>query len=336
MSTLADFVAAFKHEHRFNGPSFWDPSLLFCFLDIYASDLPTYTNPIRDLAWHSVTEEEIDRVCGDCSSLAIFLKNHVGAKPLFRQMALDPRDVRARTLPALIVVDPQNDFVKSDGALAVPGAKDAIPAINALLDRTWAKTYVTADWHPMNHCSFAVNNPGTVVGESFVLPNGVEQIAWPVHCVQPLTDYVYREGGAAFHKEILLEKPACNVPHTLMPPPGGAFALSPPPPPYIPPRTYTAIYKGRDATKEAYSGFAGSCEKGKSLGNYLLDAGTTTVVICGFAIDYCVAATAIDARVIYGLRTIVVLSACRGVKKGTTDAAIQNMLDLGVEVIQQF
>ena len=331
MDALSAFVTAFKHEHRFNGPSFWEATeLLFCFSEIYGRDLPTCKNPIRESWWPIVTEQDIDALCSDAPSLALFLKHHIGAKPLFRQMALDSREVRASTLPTLIVVDPQNDFVKPEGSLAVPGAENAIPAINALLDRPWGKIYVTADWHPENHCSFAVNNPGTTIGKPFLLPSGEEQIAWPVHCLQLKKDDC--DGGAAFHKGIVLEKPRSEMPCPLLPPPG---YLPSPCYSFVAPRTYTTIYKGRDATKEAYSGFAGSCEIGKTLNQYLVEARTETVVICGFATDYCVAATAIDA-VTHGFRTVVVLNACRGVATDTTRAAIEKMRSAGVEIIEEF
>lgn len=38
---------------------------------------------------------------------------------------------------ALIIVDVQNDFLPPDGALAVPGGRDIIPLIQALLDESW-------------------------------------------------------------------------------------------------------------------------------------------------------------------------------------------------------
>jgi nicotinamidase/pyrazinamidase len=67
----------------------------------------------------------------------------------------------------LVIVDCQNDFVE-DGALAVQGGTRACKNIRNLLEKTrYDSIVITADFHPVNHCSFTVNG-------------GV----WPVHCVQ--------------------------------------------------------------------------------------------------------------------------------------------------------
>jgi nicotinamidase/pyrazinamidase len=41
----------------------------------------------------------------------------------------------------------------------------------------------TKDWHPRDHGSFAANHPGKKPGDRIIL-DGIEQILWPVHCVQ--------------------------------------------------------------------------------------------------------------------------------------------------------
>lgn len=68
----------------------------------------------------------------------------------------------------LIIVDPQNDFIS--GTLAVAGAQAAMDALCAyLLDKRdrYSLIIVTADRHPLDHCSFETNG-----GQ------------WPVHCVR--------------------------------------------------------------------------------------------------------------------------------------------------------
>ena len=86
----------------------------------------------------------------------------------------------------LIIVDPQNDFVKG-GALATEKGAEALERLaNALQSKEW-KNYrwiiITQDAHPANHCSF-VEQGGT----------------FPPHCVQgtkgmeiypPLWDALY-------------------------------------------------------------------------------------------------------------------------------------------------
>jgi nicotinamidase/pyrazinamidase len=74
---------------------------------------------------------------------------------------------------ALIMVDLQNDFIPG-GALAVP-AGDQVVSIANQVQSHFKHIIATQDWHPANHASFAVNQPGHAVGDG---------VLWPVHCVQ--------------------------------------------------------------------------------------------------------------------------------------------------------
>jgi nicotinamidase/pyrazinamidase len=70
---------------------------------------------------------------------------------------------------ALIVVDVQNDFADPDGSLSVPGAADAVIAVNREIEaavRGGATVVATQDWHPERT-------------PHFVTDGG----PWPVHCV---------------------------------------------------------------------------------------------------------------------------------------------------------
>jgi nicotinamidase/pyrazinamidase len=58
--------------------------------------------------------------------------------------------------------------------------------------------YKSRDWHPADHCSFQPNNPGSTLFNTFTLENGVEQIMWPIHCVQGTP-------GADYHPELRRE-----------------------------------------------------------------------------------------------------------------------------------
>ncbi|MBD5369831.1 MAG: isochorismatase family protein [Bacteroides sp.] len=67
----------------------------------------------------------------------------------------------------LLVVDPQIDFIT--GSLAIPGAEKAMDSLAEYLrghKADYRNIVVTADRHPMNHCSFKS-----------------EGGKWPVHCV---------------------------------------------------------------------------------------------------------------------------------------------------------
>jgi nicotinamidase/pyrazinamidase len=97
------------------------------------------------------------------------------------------------------------------------------------------------------------------------------------------------------------------------------------------------VYKGQDSEKEQYSAFEGKVVlreptmhvSRENLTTLLKEKGITQTTICGFATDYCVYRTALDAQKA-GFETDVVLAACRGIKKETTDAAIADMRSKGI------
>src|SRR4051812_41437305 len=95
-------------------------------------------------------------------------------------------------VPALIIVDFQNDFCPPSGSLAVPSGREIAQPINKLLSLPSFVTKVaTKDWHPPNHISFASNHVGKEPFTSFhtiVNPDNADEKQetrlWPVHCVQ--------------------------------------------------------------------------------------------------------------------------------------------------------
>jgi nicotinamidase/pyrazinamidase len=59
---------------------------------------------------------------------------------------------------ALLVVDAQQGFTAlCPRELPIPGGLDIVPAINRLLDQSWARIDASQDWHPANHRSFLGN-----------------------------------------------------------------------------------------------------------------------------------------------------------------------------------
>lgn len=89
------------------------------------------------------------------------------------------------------------------------------------------------------------------------------------------------------------------------------------------------VDKGTDPEVEAYSGFQGT-----GLEEKLNERQVDTVYITGLATDYCVKATALDALKA-GLRTYVVVNACRGVDNppGTVKEALDELREAGVGII---
>lgn len=196
---------------------------------------------------------------------------------------------------ALIIVDVQNDFLPG-GALAVPNGDEVIPVANRV-SAEFDLVIATQDWHPPDHGSFAANHPGKKPGDVIDL-NGIEQILWPVHCVQ-------NTPGAAFAR---------------------ALDTS---------RVERVFHKGTDPGIDSYSTFFDNARrKATGLGDYLKQRGIRRVYILGLATDYCVKFSALDA-VDLGFKTLVIEDGCRAVELRPGDAAraIEEMKAAGVAVV---
>ncbi len=158
---------------------------------------------------------------------------------------------------ALIVIDVQNDFCEG-GSLAVAGAASVVPLVNRLIAR-FDHVVLTQDWHPPGHASFASTWEGAEPFSSRPFSYG-PQTLWPDHCVQGTP-------GAEFHPELLTAK---------------AQAI---------------IRKGFHPGIDSYSAFRENDRMTRTgLDGYLKARGITRLVLCGLALDYCVAWSAIDGR----------------------------------------
>ena len=91
------------------------------------------------------------------------------------------------------------------------------------------------------------------------------------------------------------------------------------------------VSKGERAA--AYSGFEGRADDGRSLAELLAAAGVSEVDVSGLATDYCVRATALDARRL-GLQVRLLDDLCAGVDPETSRAARAEMAAAGVELAQ--
>lgn len=198
-------------------------------------------------------------------------------------------------MKALIIVDVQNDFTPG-GALAVKEGDQVVPIINQLQEK-FDFIVATQDWHPADHGSFAANHPEKNVGE-FISLNGVNQILWPVHCVQDTK-------GAEFHPELTNEK-------------------------------WKAIFqKGTNPQVDSYSGFFDNNRLGDTgLGAYLRENGIEDIFVCGLATDYCVKFTVLDS-ISQGFKTTLIADATRAVNIHENDdlKAINEMSASGAKVV---
>ena len=197
---------------------------------------------------------------------------------------------------ALVIVDVQNDFCPG-GALPVPEGDQVIPVVNRLASH-FDLVVATQDWHPSDHGSFAANHEGRKPGEVIEL-GGLEQILWPVHCVE-------HTPGAAFHEDLDQARVAA------------------------------VFQKGTDPGIDSYSGFFDNAHrKATGLGEWLKQRRVTDLYLCGLATDYCVKFTSLDA-VALGFATHVIEDACRGVnlRPGDVVRAVDEMRSQGVLLIQ--
>ncbi len=197
---------------------------------------------------------------------------------------------------ALILIDLQNDFCPG-GALAVPDGDAVIPLANRL-QQGFDLVVASQDWHPADHGSFAANHPGREAGETIDL-DGLEQILWPIHCVQGTA-------GAEFHPDLDISKVA------------------------------RVFQKGTDPNIDSYSCFFDNGHrKATGLADYLKQQGVTGVYLCGLALDYCVKFSALDAAAL-GFTTWVIEDACRGIDQqpGDVERALEEMQREGVRVIR--
>lgn len=206
-----------------------------------------------------------------------------------------------KTKTALIIVDPQYDFCEG-GSLEVKGSPEMIKEINYLRKYpNFDKVFITKDWHPDDHISFAINHnkePFTKITHTINDHNNVitiEQDLWPKHCV------AYTKGSEIHHELFVSPKDII-------------------------------INKGTLKNIDSYSGF-GDAFKNKfertDLSYFLDFYRINNVVICGLATDYCVQATALDA-VSKGYNVSIIKSTTKGVNEKTTEEAITRMNNRGI------
>ncbi|MBA3817845.1 MAG: bifunctional nicotinamidase/pyrazinamidase [Deltaproteobacteria bacterium] len=192
---------------------------------------------------------------------------------------------------ALVLVDLQYDFMPG-GALAVARGDEIVRVAQQLIPK-FDCVIATQDWHPRDHASFAVNNPGTDVGQLIEL-DGLPQVMWPSHCVQGTR-------GAELHAGI--DK-----------------------------RKISAVFrKGLDPYIDSYSGFYDNGHrKATGLGDWLAEKKLTRLWVMGLATDYCVKYTVLDARQL-GLEVTLVSDGCRPVElaPGDGERAVAEMLAAG-------
>jgi nicotinamidase/pyrazinamidase len=199
-------------------------------------------------------------------------------------------------MKALLLVDLQNDFLPG-GALGVEGSDKILPVVNELLSHSFDVVVATQDWHPADHGCFA-ETQGKKVGDIVRLA-GLEQILWPMHCVQGTK-------GAELSADWDHQK------------------------------VNKIFYKGTDANVDSYSAFYDNAHrKSTGLHEFLQSKGVKELYIGGLTTDYCVKYSVLDALKLKYV-TYVILDACKAVNLQLHDEerALQEMLQNGAYFIR--
>jgi len=197
-----------------------------------------------------------------------------------------------------IVVDMQGDFTThKKGSLAVNGTDEAfVKKVEEATRELAGHGFVifgTQDWHPADHVSFFTNHEGKKPFE-LIQVNGKPQVLWPPHCIQ-----------GTENARILVDN---NL-------------------------FLAVVKKGKDSHFDSYSGFQDDGGAETEMAKILKRNGIQKVVVYGIATDYCVKATALDARKA-GFKVIVVEDLCKGVAPETTQKALKEMAAAGIKVMK--
>ena len=196
---------------------------------------------------------------------------------------------------ALLLVDIQNDFCPG-GSLAVPQGDQVVGVANAIQAR-FDIVVASKDWHPVSHGSFAANHAGASPGQVIDL-HGLQQILWPVHCVEG-------SRGAQFVDGLETSRIDC------------------------------VFQKGTNPEVDSYSAFYDNGRRQSTgMTEWLRGEAVDTVYVMGLATDYCVKFTALDAAS-EGFKTILIADGCRGVNlsAGDSEAAMDEMTAAGITII---
>ncbi|WP_438753301.1 bifunctional nicotinamidase/pyrazinamidase [Pararhizobium sp. O133] len=200
-------------------------------------------------------------------------------------------------MKCLLLVDIQNGFC-SGGNLAVPNGEDVVPVANRLIaEGGYDLVVASQDWHPGDHGSFASQHPGRSPFEMVTL-GGKPQMLWPDHCVQGSRD-------ADFHPELN----TAAVDHVQR--------------------------KGEDVAVDSYSAFRDNDQTALTgLSDYLTGKGVDTLDVCGLATDYCVKASALDAKAMMpDVDVRFIADASRGIDPAGVETAIAEMNAAGIRIL---
>ncbi|GAA5913569.1 hypothetical protein JCM5296_001427 [Sporobolomyces johnsonii] len=227
---------------------------------------------------------------------------------------------------ALLIVDPQYDFLPPSGSLAVAHGDTILPHVYRLLDEgNWTLVVASQDLHPPSHISFASRHGVEPFGTTTVrhprTGEEVKQELWPDHCVEGTRGAGGGEGAA---RQVGREGDGN--------------------------RRFDSRERGNaqgtDRDFDAYSAFAvplsSSTQDGSPelapLSQLLHEAHIDTLVVCGLATDFCVRASVLAAlEAGQAARTpwkvLVVKEAVKGVHPDEEERVLSELEAAGAKVV---
>ena len=96
-------------------------------------------------------------------------------------------------------------------------------------------------------------------------------------------------------------------------------------------QTFVGVHVRKGMGHASYSAFEGVAEDGRTLEAILLEAGVTELDVVGIATDYCVLASALDAKA-SGVSVNVLLGMCAAISPSSAEAAIAKLEQAGCTV----
>jgi nicotinamidase/pyrazinamidase len=199
----------------------------------------------------------------------------------------------------VIVVDVQGDFtVWKQGSLAVPGTDQAFVTKVENATKELARKGILVFATQDWHPSDHVSFHTNHSGkEPFqtIEIDGRTQILWPPHCVQGT-----RNARVLVDNDLFL----------------------------------AIVKKGKNPKYDSYSGFQDDGGAKTEMDRIIKRNGIKKVIVYGIATDYCVKATAVDAADA-GYEVVVVEGLCKGVAPDTTKAALQEMKEKGIRIVEE-
>jgi nicotinamidase/pyrazinamidase len=184
----------------------------------------------------------------------------------------------------------------------------------------------------MRNALLAVDLQVDFISGSLPVPNGLHVAAQVARHIRHFrSEYVLVVASRDYHEDpaghfsTQPDYRATWPPHCVIGTPGAAFV---PPIANLVREKFIQVVVSKGRHEAAYSAFEGIDNRGHPLYDVLRESRIDHLDICGLATDYCVCASALDARK-HGFQVRILINLCGGVNDATTLQAIEAMQAAG-------